>query len=66
MKIKYYTNSMVLIKGSKISVLCDPWITFDRNSNTNLYNFPETKFTKEEISSINPDYIYITHTCRSF
>ena len=53
---------MVLIKGSKISVLCDPWITFDRNSNTNLYNFPETKFTKEEISSINPDYIYITHT----
>ena len=35
---------------------------FDRNSNTNLYNFPETSFTKDEIASINPDYIYITHT----
>ena len=58
---------MVLIKGKRISILCDPWITFERNSNTNLYNFPETKFSKKEIASINPDYIYITHTtCRSF
>ena len=62
MKIKYFTNSMVLISGKRLSILCDPWITFDRNSNTNLYNFPETNFTKDEIASINPDYIYITHT----
>ena len=62
MKIKYFTNSMVLISGERVSILCDPWITFDRNSNTNLYNFPETSFTKDEIASINPDYIYITHT----
>ena len=53
---------MVLISGERVSILCDPWITFDRNSNTNLYNFPETSFTKDEIASINPDYIYITHT----
>ncbi len=53
---------MVLLKGKKVSVLFDPWITFDRTSNTNLYNFPETKFSKTEIASINPDYIYITHT----
>ena len=62
MKIKYFTNSMVLISGKNVSILCDPWITFDENSNTNLYNFPETKFSKEEIAAINPDYIYITHT----
>jgi len=62
MKIKYFTNSMVLISGKNLSILCDPWITFDETSNTNLYNFPETKFSKEEIASIKPDYIYITHT----
>lgn len=62
MKIKYFTNSMVLISGKKVSILCDPWITFDRNSSSNLYNFPETNFTKDEIASINMDYIYITHT----
>ena len=62
MKIKYYTNSMALIKGNNISILFDPWITFNRSSLNNLYNFPETKFTKEQIASINPDYIYISHT----
>ena len=62
MKIKYYTNSMALMKGKNVSILFDPWITFNRTSQNNLYNFPETKFTKEEISSINPDYIYISHT----
>ena len=62
MKIKYFTNSMVLISGKNLSILCDPWITFNETSNTNLYNFPETKFSKEEIASIKPDYIYITHT----
>lgn len=53
---------MILITGKKVSILCDPWITFDRNSFTNLYNFPETHFSKEDIVSIKPDYIYITHT----
>lgn len=62
MKIKYFTNSMVLISGKNLSILCDPWITFNETSNTNLYNFPETKFSKEEIAAIKPDYIYITHT----
>jgi L-ascorbate metabolism protein UlaG (beta-lactamase superfamily) len=62
MKIKYFTNSMVLISGNNLSILCDPWITFDAKSNTNLYNFPETKYTKKEIKDIKPDYIYITHT----
>ncbi len=62
MKIKYFTNSMVLLSGKKVSVLCDPWITFDAKSNTNLYNFPESKYTKKQIADIKPDYIYITHT----
>ena len=62
MKIKYFTNSMVLLTGKNTSVICDPWITFDAKSNTNLYNFPESKYTKKQIAEIKPDYIYITHT----
>ena len=53
---------MALITGKSTKILFDPWITFDRTSTTNLYNFPESKFSRDEISSINPDYIYITHT----
>ena len=37
MKIKYFTNSMVLISGKNVSILCDPWITFDENSNLSDY-----------------------------
>ena len=62
MKLKYFTNSMALITGKNCSVLFDPWITFNRTSANNLYNFPEPKFSKEEIASLKPDYIYITHT----
>ena len=62
MEIKYFTNAMALLKGCKSSILFDPWITFDRFSYNNQYNFPESKFTKEEIKSINPDFIYISHT----
>ena len=53
---------MALIKGKSTSILFDPWITFNRSSTTNLYNFPESKFSKKEIASIEPDYIYISHT----
>ena len=53
---------MVLLTGKNTSVICDPWITFDAKSNTNLYNFPESKYTKKQIAEIKPDYIYITHT----
>ena len=39
---------------------------FDENSNTNLYNFPETKFSKEEskkIKSKNLQHkIYLLYT----
>ena len=52
----------LFLKGCKSSILFDPWITFDRFSYNNQYNFPESKFTKEEIKSINPDFIYISHT----
>ena len=62
MEIKYFTNAMALLKGSKTTVLFDPWVTFDRFSYNNQYNFPESKFSKNEIKSIKPDYIYISHT----
>ena len=62
MEIKYYTNAMALLKGSNSTVLFDPWITFDRFAYNNQYNFPESKFTKDQIKSINPDFIYISHT----
>jgi len=62
MKIKYFTNSMALLIGKKVSILFDPWITFNRISYNNLYNFPESKFSRDEIKSLNPDYIYISHT----
>ena len=53
---------MILLKGENTTVLCDPWVTFDRYSASGLYNFPEIKVTKEEIADIKPDFIYITHT----
>ncbi len=62
MKIKYFTNAMVLINGKNTKVLSDPWITFDNKSNTNYFNFPENKYTKQQIKKIKPDYIYISHS----
>ena len=62
MKIKYFTNAMVLIKGKNSTVLSDPRITFKNISNTNYYNFPENKFTQKEIKKIRPDFIYISHS----
>ncbi len=62
MLLKYYVNAMILIQGQNTKVLCDPWITFNRVSTSGLYNFPETNFTVDDILSINPDFIYISHT----
>lgn len=53
---------MVLIEGSKTKVLSDPWVTFDNNSESNYYNYPENKWTKKQIKNINPDFIYLTHS----
>ena len=39
---------MVLINGKNTKVLSDPWITFDNKSNTNYFNFPENKYTKQQ------------------
>ena len=62
MKISYFANAMVLLQGRKTKILCDPWITFNNFSTTNIYNFPKCNVTKKEIQNINPDFIYITHT----
>lgn len=53
---------MILLEGKNTTVLCDPWVTFDRYSASGLFNFPEIKVTKQEIADIKPDFIYITHT----
>lgn len=62
MEITFFTNAMVLLAGASTKVLCDPWVTFDLTSVSGFYNFPECKLTRESISAIAPDYIYITHT----
>ena len=62
MKIKYYVNAMVLLDGHKTKVLCDPWVTFNNFSTTNIYNFPKCNITKKEVKNIKPDFLYITHT----
>ena len=62
MKVKYFTNAMVLINGQNTKVLSDPWVTFDNKSNTNYFNFPENKYTKLQIKKIKPDYIYLSHS----
>lgn len=53
---------MVALEGKSSKVLCDPWVTFQKKSKTDIYNFPEIAMTDKEISNINPDFIYITHT----
>ena len=39
---------MVLLSGKKLSVLCDPWITFDAKSNTNLIIFQKQNIQKNK------------------
>jgi L-ascorbate metabolism protein UlaG (beta-lactamase superfamily) len=62
MKLTYFVNTMMLLEGRNTRVLCDPWVTFDAESRSGLYNFPETDYTREEIAAIKPDFIYLTHT----
>jgi len=62
MKVTYFVNAMMLFQGARTSVLCDPWVTFDRRSTSGLYNFPECTLTPDEVRALRPDYIYITHT----
>ena len=62
MKITYLVNTMIMMEGRDSRVLCDPWVTFDAESNSGLYNFPETDYTRDEIAGLKPDFIYITHT----
>ena len=62
MKVTYYVNAMMLLEGRYSRVLCDPWVTFDNNSNSGLFNFPPTRLTRNEVRSIQPDFIHITHT----
>ena len=65
MKITYYANAMVLLEGQKTRVLCDPWVTFNNFSATNIYNFPKCNVTKKAIQNINPNYPFFFHTIPS-
>jgi hypothetical protein len=60
--LTYYGNAMIKLEGRDTKILCDPWVTFDRTSDSGLYTFPELKMTREEVRAINPDFIYISHT----
>ena len=62
MKIKYISNASIFLEGKNSKVLFDPWITFNNNSNSNYYNFPENKYSKKEIANLKPDFIYISHS----
>ena len=62
MKVTYFVNAMLYFEGAQTTVLCDPWVTFDRSSSSGLYNFPECGLTRDDVRSLAPDYIYITHT----
>lgn len=62
MKFTYFGNAMMMMEGAQTKVLCDPWVTFDRYSQSGLYTFPELKMTKADIAELRPDFIYITHT----
>ena len=62
MKVTYYVNAMMLIEGAQSRVLCDPWISFDNESESGLYNFPAPRTSRADIAAIRPDFIYITHT----
>lgn len=62
MKVRYFVNAMVALEGKHTTVLCDPWVTFGNKAQNNFYNFPETDITPEDVTSVKPNYIYITHT----
>lgn len=62
MKVTYFVNTMVLLEGGGIRVLCDPWVTFGDDSTSGFYNFPRCSMTREQVAALAPDYIYVTHT----
>jgi L-ascorbate metabolism protein UlaG (beta-lactamase superfamily) len=62
MKITHYVNAMVLLESARTRVLCDPWVSFDDHADSNAYNFPRPRWTRDEVAAISPDFIYITHT----
>ena len=53
---------MFLIEGKNSKILTDPWITYNNNSRSGLYNFPKLNLNKSNLEKINPDLIYISHT----
>jgi L-ascorbate metabolism protein UlaG (beta-lactamase superfamily) len=62
MKVHFYVNAMVMLESTQTKVLCDPWVTFDNESDSGFYNFPKCSMTREQVAALKPDYIYITHT----
>lgn len=62
MRITYYANAMILLESRQSRILCDPWVTFTRQSTSGLYTFPELKMSQEQVASIAPDFIYLSHT----
>jgi len=62
MKVTYFVNAMLYFYGENTSVLCDPWVTFNRHSSSGLYNFPECTLSPDEVRALKPDFLYITHT----
>ena len=52
----------MILDGQHTRLLCDPWVTFDRHSNSGLFNFPELKLSRDEVRQLRPDFIYISHT----
>jgi len=62
MRITYFGNSMMLLESKASRVLSDPWVTFDRNSDSGLYTFPELIMSREDVAALAPDFIYISHT----
>jgi L-ascorbate metabolism protein UlaG (beta-lactamase superfamily) len=62
MKLTYFVNAMMMVEGRHTKVLCDPWVTFDAESDSGLFNFPPTSLTRDQVAAMQPDFIYITHT----
>ena len=62
MRVTYYLNAMLLLESSTTRVLCDPWVTFNNQSDSYFYNFPKSKLTKKDVAQLKPDFIYISHT----
>ena len=62
MRITYFANAMIMLEGKQSRVLCDPWVTFNRQSSSGLFTFPELRMTPEQVAELAPHFIYISHT----